>query len=504
MKPTGSEFGRLPLLCSSQQNMLSELLVSSPGVIYIVGGFLRDACLGYGPGSDIDLVVPKVTNNQSYLTMAKRRGWQGFLLDKSRSFIRLLSESNSLNRGAARLTIDLVPLAENGIEADLAKRECTANAMALRILEVGDCWVAGTWLDPFGGRKDLSDRKLRPVALDNLLTDPLRMLRMFRLGHTRDLMLEEEVLHFIKYHYREINKVNPVRLHEEVWRLLAFCYRPVSHALQQLAESGLLAQVLPYLPGRSTDNNLRLSPSQFLALMDQIQVLSCHRPTEASFWWLQYSVTKSLTAELQTAVEGALVAGISRRQWWIFLGYIVGRIFAGELGDTGSLLETENFQGKVHLERYMQVSGLSRIQNRHSQAFLAGCRLLLIHIVRQESELIDRKFLHRLIMQVGWTKEISVLIDIISILDAVADFVSLKGSGTNDRFPEICQGILDVLSETGLGRPVPLVSGTDLQRWFGLPPGPQIGRLLNILLEAQAEQVVSTPDEARRFIEETL
>ena len=504
MNSSGSESCRLPLLCGLQQSMLAALLGSSPGSVYVVGGFLRDVCLGLGPGNDIDLVVPRVGDGPSYLDTAQRCGWQGFLLDPSRSFMRLLTETDLPDRGAAGLTIDLVPLEEGGIEADLANRECTANAMALEIRKIGDCWVEGIWIDPFGGRKDLLARKLRPVALTNLLADPLRMLRMVRLGHTRDLTCDEEMWHFIRHHHREIDRVNPVRLHEEVWRLLAFSRRPVSLALRPLAESGLLTRILPYLPGRGADVNPHLSRSQFYSLMDRIQGLAWCRPVEASFWWLKYAANNTIAAELRTAVEAPLVVGISRRQWWLYLGYLLGRIFTGKLGDVGSLIAAGHGPGRNYLGKHMAVSGFSRIQIKHSQAFLAGCQLLLTQLVRRGPESGDRKFLHRLIMQVGWTKEVSVLVDIISILDVLADFVPLTGPGTEDRFREICQGILDVLSEAGLGRPVPLVSGTDLQRWFGLAPGPQIGHLLNMLLEAQAEQVVSTPDEARRFIAETL
>ena len=50
----------------------------------------------------------------------------------------------------------------------------------------------------------------------------------------------------------------------------------------------------------------------------------------------------------------------------------------------------------------------------------------------------------------------------------------------------------------------PLLDGHDLQREFGVPPGPGLGGLLSALGEAQAVGTVRTSDEARRWIADRL
>jgi tRNA nucleotidyltransferase domain 2 putative len=53
-------------------------------------------------------------------------------------------------------------------------------------------------------------------------------------------------------------------------------------------------------------------------------------------------------------------------------------------------------------------------------------------------------------------------------------------------------------------RPVPLLSGIDLMREFDLPPGPQIGELLDALREAQAAGEVTTMQEAMALVNRGL
>jgi poly(A) polymerase len=49
--------------------------------------------------------------------------------------------------------------------------------------------------------------------------------------------------------------------------------------------------------------------------------------------------------------------------------------------------------------------------------------------------------------------------------------------------------------------PQPLLDGDEIMRLAGLRPGPEIGRIMEALREAQAAGDVSTPGDAVRFVE---
>ncbi len=493
---SGHEVVRLPLRCERLQVMLSVLREANPGTIYIVGGFLRDACLGREPSRDMDLVLPNIADFPVHLTTARHHGWQGFVLDETRASLRLLWRSQTADTEA--LTMDLTPLDRDGIDADLARRDCTANAMALEILDITESAVTGYWWDPFGGRSDLAARLLRPVALDNLLADPIRMVRMFRLGHVCDLELDRDMIRFIQRWCHKVARVHPVRLRAEVWTLLTHAHRPVSHVLQQLDDTGLLDQLLPCWPVEEIGDALHLTCVQALTVMDRIQVLACHDPTTLSFWWHQYPVTNTLDQQLRQAVQAPLGAGFTRRQWWLYLGYLLVRGLSRPSGSAHA--RSGPVSGSV--SDYMQASGFSRRQSQHVRAVMQGCVKVLTHLMQSDFRPAERRILHRLRMQLGWTRKVSVVVDIISVLDAVTAVVPLTGLNTQCRFHMMCRSMLALLADTGLDKPRPLVSGTDLQCWLGLPPGPAMGHLLAQLLEAQACRIVSTPEEAKRFVKE--
>lgn len=67
--------------------------------------------------------------------------------------------------------------------SDLARRDYTVNAIAWDVR-------AGELSDPFDGRGDLTRRTLRAIAEANLVDDPLRLLRGYRLAAQLDFAIE--------------------------------------------------------------------------------------------------------------------------------------------------------------------------------------------------------------------------------------------------------------------------------------------------------------------------
>ena len=83
----------------------------------------------------------------------------------------------------ARWQADLTPLRGGSIEADLALRDFTINAMAWPL-------TGGELIDPHGGVADLEARRLRVVGERSFADDPLRTLRMARFACELDLQVE--------------------------------------------------------------------------------------------------------------------------------------------------------------------------------------------------------------------------------------------------------------------------------------------------------------------------
>ena len=83
--------------------------------------------------------------------------------------------------------MDVTRLRADGIEADLALRDFTVNAIAVPLAE-----PAAPPLDPHGGLADLEARVLRAVSARSFADDPLRILRAARIAAGLALEVDPE------------------------------------------------------------------------------------------------------------------------------------------------------------------------------------------------------------------------------------------------------------------------------------------------------------------------
>jgi tRNA nucleotidyltransferase (CCA-adding enzyme) len=150
--------------------------------LWFVGGSLRDLILDR-PLHDVDLAVEAAA--ATALELATRLGaLPGWTLEKSHARFGTASL-----RAPGGLRVDVaatrreeypapaclpVVTGTATIEEDLARRDFTINAMARR---VGKRGLAGTILDPLGGRGDLASRTLRLLHPKSLVDDPTRAYR---------------------------------------------------------------------------------------------------------------------------------------------------------------------------------------------------------------------------------------------------------------------------------------------------------------------------------------
>jgi tRNA nucleotidyltransferase (CCA-adding enzyme) len=137
---------------------------------YVVGGAVRDELLGLAV-ADRDWVVVGATPED----MA-RLGFQPvgkdfpvFLHPETHEEYALARTERKSGRGYKGFTVYAAP--DVTLEADLARRDLTINAMAKD--------QAGRLIDPYGGEKDLREGVLRHVS-EAFEEDPVRILRVAR------------------------------------------------------------------------------------------------------------------------------------------------------------------------------------------------------------------------------------------------------------------------------------------------------------------------------------
>jgi len=138
--------------------------------VYLVGGAVRDALLGY-PSGERDWVVVGATPadmlDQGFRQVGK--DFPVFLHPDTKDEYALARTERKRGHGYTGFAVHCDPAVT--LEQDLQRRDLTINAMARS--------PDGDIIDPYGGQRDLAARVLRHVS-GAFVEDPLRVLRTAR------------------------------------------------------------------------------------------------------------------------------------------------------------------------------------------------------------------------------------------------------------------------------------------------------------------------------------
>ena len=211
----------------------------------LVGGTVRDALLGRrAPDADVDLA----TNARPDAIEGIVGGWADAMWLQGQRFGTVGCEKAGLRieittyRGEVYRPESRNPEVtfSDDLESDLARRDFTVNAMALRIPDPA-------LVDPSGGAVDLAAGVLRtPQAPEvSFGDDPLRMLRAARFVAAFGFVPVPELLAAITELHPRLSIVSMERVRDELSRLLVV--EDPSPGLWLLCETGLADEFLPEL-----------------------------------------------------------------------------------------------------------------------------------------------------------------------------------------------------------------------------------------------------------------
>ena len=223
---------------------LADAFAAAGFELAIVGGPVRDALLGH-PTHDLDFTTDaRVDDILRIVTPISTARW-----DVGREFgtiaARVRGEQVEITTYRADSYDGLTrkPTVEFGdtLEGDLARRDFTVNAMALRV-------PGRTLVDPTGGVEDLVARRLRTPSDPRISfgDDPLRMLRAARFAAQLDTQVDRATLDAMAELRETLAIISPERIQGELVRLLQTT-DPV-RGIRILVETGLIDQFLPEIP----------------------------------------------------------------------------------------------------------------------------------------------------------------------------------------------------------------------------------------------------------------
>ncbi len=228
---------------------LEDIIVSKNliGDTYIVGGTVRGLLL-HRPIKDIDIA----------LRAEPYEIGREFSNSIDGSFFILHEEFNTIRIIKSEYSFDISSMRGASISDDLLYRDFTVNALAIPF----DYFISGilnpqsairniksSIIDVLDGLNDLKTGTIRMVSQENLIDDPLRLLRAHRLSTDLGFEIESETLKSIRKLKKLISKAAPERIMHEI-KYMLINDRSYKNILS-MSENGLLFEIFPEL------NNLR-------------------------------------------------------------------------------------------------------------------------------------------------------------------------------------------------------------------------------------------------------
>jgi poly(A) polymerase len=415
--------------------------------LYLVGGTVRDALLERS-SPDVDLT----TDASPDQILAVVRGWSDRVWLQGVRFGTV-----GVRKGDFRLEITTFrsdvyqqdsrkPEVTFGrsIDEDLARRDFTVNAMAMRLPD-------GGFVDPHGGLADLAARRLRTPSspASSFEDDPLRMLRAARFASQLELVPTPETLAAIAGHRGRLAIVSRERIRDELEKLLRG--RAPGKGLWLVVDTGLADEFLPELPAMALEQD------------------PVHRHKDV----LRHTIAVVERATAYDADDPDLTLRMAA------LLHDIGKPRTRRVGPEGVSFHLHEVVGAKMAERRLT-------ELRFPSQLVADVRtLVLLHL---------RFHTYRL----GWSdsavrryvRDAGPLLDRLNFL-VRADCTTrnvFKARQLAAYSDELEERIARLEAEEELARIRPPLDGRQIMALLGIPPGPLVGRAREYLLEQRLDR----------------
>ena len=426
---------------------------------WLVGGAVRDRLLGRAT-DDVDVALDG-DPREAARTIARATGGTAFELSGAFGAWRVVGRGHAWH-------VDLVTL-QGDIDADLANRDFTINAMAERL-------QGGELLDPHGGRADLAARRVRMVAPTAFADDPLRTLRAVRLVVELDLELDPATAAAVATHARWIDAVAPERVFGELKRIVT---APAArHGIELMDAHGLIEAVLPELAAlRGVEQNPFHHADVYghtLEVLDAVAALESNRA---------FLGDRAADLLAEPLADELTHAGAMR---FAALLHDAAKPQTRDVQADGRVTFIGHDRAGAELARDV----LRRL--RASQRTIDYVAALTLHHLRLgflvHERPLDRRAVWRyLVATAPWTDDVTIF--------TVADRLATRGRNAEEAITAHVELARDMLAVEPAPAE-PLIRGDDLARELGIEPGPRLGELLAQLEEDRFAGAISTREEA--------
>ncbi len=478
--------GGYPLILPPLMDRLRPLLAQEAQPVYLVGGTVRDALIGQVSG-DLDFVLPTGAVKLSF-RVADALGIPAYVLDKERDAGRVvLPDSHTY--------LDFTCFRGPDLEADLRDRDFTINAMAMPVAAHTDASL----IDPTGGIADLRAGLVRHIHGRSLLDDPVRALRGLRLALRLRFALAPDTAVAITEAAPALHTCATERIRDELLKLLQTSQPDT--AVHQMHTLGLLPVILPEMaacagvtqspPHKEDVLHHTISTLRWLVVLEQ-SFAGHGVPEVAAVRTKLAPYEAKLQLHWQRMVDGGLDGRTLLRLGALY--HDVGKPPTRTVASDGRVRFLNHDKvGADITARQLHHLVLSNQAAAYVQHIVAGhMRPLLLS---QAGPTLSRRAVYRYFRATGGA---GLDVAVLSLADHLATYDGPGDAAAWETLVSIVAQLFTHYFEhhEETVAPPPLVNGRDLMTELHLPPGPEVGRLLRLIQEAQAAGEVHTREQA--------
>ncbi|MDD3626994.1 MAG: hypothetical protein PHV06_06705 [bacterium] len=415
--------------------------------VYLVGGFLPSLLMAK-PSNDFDFTFPPSESDNVFKVLKKQFGKEPFLLGKTHveKTYRISTEWG---------IIDLTEFQES-IEENLIKRDLTVNSIAVRLSDAG-------LIDPLKGLDDILQKRLAFNSEDSVVSDPIRILRFFRmLSRFPEFTPDERSLDLIKKHRKKINETALERIGFELKEL--FAGKGFILSFKLMTEMGITEEIFSEL--LVNDKTVLKSEKIFLNLEILEKYLN-NNPFEFTF----------------SSDEKASV------RFTVFFDFI-------NKYNSGSVTEMKELKKYFsYISEYLKPLNIP-IQIKGPVSKIGPYRNEIIQIYHKNTPSLYK--ITRLFKIFGDDLKQLILFSLI-----VFESEHLPEEGEPEDFIIYCQEIYDEYKNSRYIESPALVTGNDLLE-LGYEEGPEIGRALYLIEKRTEDGYITGYNEALDYAQEIL
>jgi poly(A) polymerase len=455
---------------------------------WLVGGAVRDHILGR-PVADLDVVLDGDPEEAARaIAQAARRVGDGaacFALSEQFGAWRVVARAGSWQ-------VDVEQMRGGSLEADLALRDFTVNAIAEPL-------DGGEPLDPLGGLADLRRGRLRAAGTGAFADDPLRVLRLVRVAVELDLQVDPQASAAARERVMGLKDVSPERVFVELQRIVASAQ--ALRGIEIMGELDATEVVLPELAAMRGVEQSRFHHRDVYGHTLEVFERTI-AATNTNGWEdseLGAALGREHSAALLALLAEPLADGLTRGEalrW----GALLHDAAKPATRSVRALDRRVTFIGHDTLGADLARDVLGRLRTsvrlREHVAALVRHHLRLGFLVHERRPLArDTVFAY-----LRACDPVQVDVTVLSVCDRLATRGS-KAEQAIEAHTELARRMLgDALRWRADGPPKPLLRGDELAHELGIELGPRVGVLLERLTQAQYTGEVSTREQAIAFV----